>query len=652
MNRKERQDILISRGYLLEGENEEKIAPFFAVYLAEKFGVVVSEPNKLCAENVRSISEFFGLNVPDSFYNNPQDLTFYRSEELAVEQLVSYIRVELAGVKTDDPEVFARLPIFKKVLPSYKKGKEKVVRGYKIIDEAQADAILKEIAADYCAYTRPWSLSETDEFSVLLQNGYYDGRLICCKDNAINALLESGNVCFAKMLDRKDVVKMSVKILGDVSVINIGEKEKQLLKIALENAYTCVMTKKQAKYYNKIVKLTGADVEKVDNSSSPYVLAKKKLAQGDVVGAAEIFRENGSLLIRNVVWLLSRANADEAEKIIGMIDVVNKPIVAIQLLQTLAVQSNKCRVFVFNANGRFKSHIETLQERSTRRSVIGEEVKAKAVEALKNALKKHYAARPSLGKIYVSEKFRKVAIPMNTSATGKGLDVLPTGSRLPIKGDYIRAFCYWKNVYDRDLSVIVVDEYNEAESIFWGDFFEKKYGDSILSSGDVRGDKGAEYIDFKINEVYAAGCRYGVVFVNAYQDDFVTGESYCGYQDKNDLKTQAWSSKNIAMKIRIEGNTKQFAAFAFDFETREIIIFNLMDGRNKSIVDSNDVYAYEKYFSADFLKAFNIYDLLSLQGELVSDPAEADIVFDDSYKCGKSKKVVRPWDVEALIALI
>lgn len=454
------------------------------------------------------------------------------------------------------------------------------------------------------------------------------------------------------MLDYKDVVKMSVSILGESKMLKMDENVVGLLSLALKNASKCPLSKKQSKYFNKLIKKTGVGLPATDNSDSPYAVAKKMVAKGDVCGAAKYLSGQGSLLLRNLFWLLSRVKSErEAEEVLSMLKISN-PVIGVQILQTLAGYDEEARCFVFYKNGYKVMHEESEEECGKRRSYVDIFVRSRAAEAILDNIRSYYASRPSIGKIYVADSFRNVGVPVNTSVCGSGLDVYPTGSRLPVKGDHIRAFCYWKNVYDMDLSVAFLNSRNGVEPLYWGNYTDGMFGNSALTSGDARGYEGSEYVDFKITELLEKGWKYGVVFVNAFGGMFNEGEVFCGYQNKDDLKTKAWAPDNIAMKMSVKGEGRQFAAFALDLQRREVVVLNTLIGTHCHVVDNDSVYAFKPYLTPDVLDAFNMYTLLSLRGDLVDDPADADIVFDSDYVGKDGQKIVCPWDVPLLVSFV
>lgn len=644
--------ILIKRNVLRITDSASRDAAAFAAKLLNQFGIIVDKPKYLSSANLKTVGAFYGTEIPEGFYKNPQNLRYFSADELLIEQLVSYFTVSICGEESLNEEVFTRKPVFQKALPDYVEGKEIKVRYYKMMTEAECDKMLYEIASDFCGYTRKWSADEREEFKWLYLNGFYRNDMLKCKDNAIEMYLEYKNKTFARMLDKKDIVKMSVEIFGERKKLCFSDEEKTVITIAADCAGDCPLTKKQAKYFNAIVKNTDIRAQKATNDNSPYKQARAKLKSGNVIGAAQIFASNGSLLERNIVFLLSRANAEEAVKICSMLKCDN-PIVLIQLLYGVYFDDGKSkRVFSFIKKRNFVSHEETDYEFSCRKSVLTPEIRKILQQALYSKIREYYSRKPSLGNIYVSEKLKRIALPFNTSAMGMGLDVLPTGSRIPMRGEYLRTFCYWNNAFDIDASVIFIKENGERACLYWGNYSQKEFGNSVLCSGDDRSADGAEYCDFNISEVIDLGYKYAVFCLSGYGSSLDKGEIYCGYQDKSNLNTSVWSAKNIEFKIHVKGNTRSYIGFAFDFESRETVVLNRLVDSNSRVIDDKAIKNVKSFLNAKYLDAFSAYELLSMRGNVVDSPESAEVVFDFDYMPREDQKVIRPSEIEKLVNLL
>ena len=223
-----KQQILIKRHYLLSDlieEDQTKVA-YYNAFLFSNFGIVVDKPELLTREMIDAIDNLYCLNVPASYFKNPQDMKYYTSEELFVEQVISYFLAY--GAKDSHVEVFD------KELPEYKQGTEITLRKFQIVNTVEADEILTSILADYCAYTRPWSMDELYEVDYLITEHYYNDFAIRCGDNAA-ALLDKDS-SFAKYMYKKDLVvgdissRMSALVKGTLFFALVFVHKKLLLK--------------------------------------------------------------------------------------------------------------------------------------------------------------------------------------------------------------------------------------------------------------------------------------------------------------------------------------------------------------------------------------------------------------------------------------
>ena len=640
--------LLFARHYLLEdgAQIDKAKSAYYNAYLLANFGVVVNHPELLSEGMVKIISGEFKLNVPASFYANPQDTKYYTRHELLVEQLVSYLAVETVGY-------YDRIKLYAKDLPEYKVGDELKLREFQIVTMDEATKILCGVADSYCAYTRPFGLQEQAEFEWLFENGYYKGTEIKCRENVF-ALLRK-NVKFARFLDKKDLVKLSVSMFGDCKKFDYKKANSgtdlELIKECYPLVHDCPLTKKQAKYYNKIGSLCGVKANVATNANSPYKLAEAKMRAGDVYGAAQIYAHNGSLLQRNIKYLLSRANPIEAGKILDLIPAKN-PIVLYQMVSTLSEDKEGPRTFAFSKNNRMKRHIETDYESTWRKSKLNDSTKKLLHDLVGQKVKDAFAAMPSIGKSYVSDEFYKIGIPSNTSTGGKGIDVVPTGSRLPCRYDNIRTFVYWKDAFDIDSSLILVKDNGDVSTIGFYNYAAKPFGLSIMFSGDCRAAAGSEYYDLKLSELKAKGYKYVIQAFNGFASNLNEGEIFCGYQNKENLATRAWDPKNIEFQFQVKGDSRACIAFAFDLEKNEVVMLNMIRDADNLVLSPEDLKGVTRYMSDSSLE-FNCGLVADLRSEYSAvKPEDATIVFSNTYAPKEGQTVVRTWELEKLVALV
>ena len=648
------QTILIARHYLLavpqEVDPEEKVrTAYLNAYLFSNFGIVVDRPELLTETHVEEISDLFKLNVPASFYKNPQDTKYYTSDELFVNQVLAYFLAY--------GEENSSVDVFDKELPEYPEGKEIKLREFKILFSDEADKVLTNIAKSYADYKRPWSLDEENEFVYLYEQGYYKDFDILCADNAINMLNKDAN--FARFLYKKDLVKISVAACGEKSKLVLDKETADLIRKVIPLVKDCPMSKKQAKYFNTLINKVGAHgkVKPATNERSPYAKAQALLNKGDVLGAAKVYAANGSLFERNIKMLISRANPAEALEIINMIPSKN-PIALYQLVTSLMEDNGGNRTFTFTKNRLVKKHVETEYEAKWRKSRINEGTRKMIHDAVFAQIEAGYRAQPSLGKVYVSPEFFKVGVPVNTSASGKGIDVLPAGSRIPVRGNKIRTFVHWEHAFDIDSSLVIIDEKGKIDLMYFARCHNKAYANDLLFSNDVTSPTGTEYYDMDLDGLRRHGVRYIIQTFHGFCSNLNSGEIYCGYQDKKNLNTKAWEPKNIELKIHVKGDTCAFMSFGVDLETNEVVIFNMLLDSEDRVVSGALKDTVMKYLSPNYLELNMGLVATYRASEVVPTPEEADVVFDAAYnsavdpETGKAtQKVVRPYEVERLVGL-
>lgn len=655
------RDILTLRHFLVSTSEQEAVnekTKFYNAYLLANFGIVVDKPYLLTSEMVQDISKILKLEVPKSFYANPQDTRYFTKEELLIEQVVSYF-----AYATD----LGRIEIFKKDLPEYFVGDEIKLRTFQILTEDEAQIQLESIMKSYCSYTRPFSIDELEEFTALYYGGYLkEDTEIKCKDN-IFTLLES-DISFARFLDKKDIVKLSVQKFGDNASFKNYKKtsaksyvSEELAKLARYIPYVkhCPMSKKQAKYFNKIVSLCGLNVPKATNAQSPDRRALKLLEEGNVVAAADIYASSGSMLERRIKMLLSRANPREAIEILDKLPAKN-PLVLYQTISNIAADNGVARTFTFYHNNKVKTHRESDYETTWRKSKLNESTRKLLKDTCIEKIKTYYRELPSLGNIYIADNFYKIGLPTNTSASGKGMDVLPTGSRVACTGSAVRTFVHWKDAFDIDSSLIVVGANNELTSMGWFNYSGKGFGNDILFSGDITGSKGAEFFDIDLDALAARGCKYVIQTFHGYMSKLDRGEIYAGYQNKENLQTKAWDPKNIEMQFRVQGDSRGCIAFAIDIQTREVIILNQIIDDDSRVVNPNGFKTIEKYLNDAFLDV-TIGMIAECRGNLVDNPMDADIVFDDTFVKPEPNsaddfqneyQIIRSYELEKLVEFI
>ena len=348
-------------------EEDEKKRAYLNSFLLVNFGVELENPERVCDDVIRSLDDLLSLKVPESFYESPQDTAYFNKGELLLEQVVSYF----LGYGTN----LKRVELFKKVLPrKYVVGGEIKTRKYRIIDEKEADNSLKEVASNLASYKRPFSPAETVRFLSLMKEGYFpvDGE-IACRDNIFPLLEDFPDL--ASRLDKKDLVKLSIEYFGDGDKLVFFPDDEDdarhlaILRGASTKVRDCPLSKRQAKYFNKILKITSGKKGKETNEASPYKKLNKMMKEKGAVSAAEYLSTQGSLLERNLRYLLSRCvNAKQVREVIDKLDDKN-PTLLFQIYSSFTKdRKGQRRTFVYVKDKKIRTHVETQEEVEKRRS--------------------------------------------------------------------------------------------------------------------------------------------------------------------------------------------------------------------------------------------------------------------------------------------
>ena len=652
--------ILLKNSLILGTRYRQLSSHRYAAYCLNNFAVILTGKVYNINKDVYDvIDKFFGGSENrEGFYKHPLETTELSSEKLELEQIASYFMFE-NGLSDGK-----RIELFITNFSQYYKGTESKPRIFKVIDEAEAKTFLESLLNNYLSYTRKWGMEEKEDVLAILDY-LPDFKIyeVSCKDNIISLIVETDNYQLAEFLDYKDIVKWSLSTIGERNkhFRSVARENKEFMKInnALNYAKPCRLTKKQAKYFNKICHFFNKDLRVIHNS--PYVEAKRVLKSGNAVKAAKILANNGSLLERNIVWLLSRAkNKSEKEEILNMLSDKN-PIVLYQLLSQIKPEQGDARTFVFFNNNAAKSHVETEYETKWRKSVLDEETHYLLVSYCREKISAHYS-KAKIGKVYVSDIFKKVALPTNTSASSSGLDVYPSGTRLPITHNFIRTFVYWNNIPDIDSAALFFKEDSSyPKELSWRTYSSEEcketFGTAALSSADDRSMNGVEYQDFNISELRSKGFKKCVFIFYSYDERNFNKEGAsvnCGFQFLNEQETNPWNPKNNEVNISVRGKGAVFVGFLIDLEAMELVVINSALNSYNTVFTLNDLNVARKYENAT--KYLSMHDIItSLATDIVDDPKEADYIFDEKYPIDKvlpNQKLVRPTDISTLVSLI
>lgn len=344
------------------------------------------------------------------------------------------------------------------------------------------------------------------------------------------------------------------------------------------------------------------------------------------------------------------------------------------------------RTFVFQKNNRLRVHKETEDEVKRRKSNLPFSTVRVAENTIRRQLAKTLNGR--VGKVWFDPNLEGLAIPLETATGNSGFGVLPTGSRIKIpEGKFIRAFTYWEKVNDIDLSAFALTEDGKQEEFSWRNMYAKQ-GQDITFSGDQTSgyNGGSEYLDinlekFKLNY---PDYRY-IVFCNNVYSGINFSDCYCkaGFMireenpelilpwkgerdpktpgrvkyedfDTEKLQPKIFDPNTVATSFRINTQSMFAYLFAIDLKTREMVWLNVSREGRTTVAGTTGMDWLKKYLTmTDIL---SLKDLYRMAGEIVADPADADILVTDNGaknldRIGETE-IVHSWDFEKMLGLL
>ena len=263
-----------------------------------------------------------------------------------------------------------------------------------------------------------------------------------------------------------------------------------------------------------------------------------------------------------------------------------------------------------------------------------------------------------LGNVYIDEKMKNIALPLQESASMGGLGVLPKGSRLKIEQcKKIRAFTYWEKVNDIDLSIIGMHDDGTQVEFSWRTMYQNQ-SEFITYSGDqVSGfDGGSEYFDVDLQLLKEKHPKINyLVFANNVFSFLPFSQCFCkaGYmlRDVED-SGKVFEPKTVKSSYLINANSTFAYLFALDLKANELIWLNLAMSRFEAVAGRQDVSFLKKYFNTT--KILSIYDLFGMMAtNVVDNVEEADVVVsDDVAVVSESQKLIRSCDYDKILPLI
>lgn len=622
---------------------------------------------------IKYSSKMLGQNIPDPFYKGfPNSVKQLTKDELLFDQLMHY-RYTYGYQHFDNPghslleELYKRIPFKENI----------TIKEFIILKEEDAVNELKIFVDDLLASTRPLSDSQYQLVQNFINEYKYCVENIASKNTAIRLLINTRNEYYVRFLNLSDVIKVVDQLNYElyrnenVKKLNLKNKDRKFITKIIDilfeqgqcNIKECFEKRKiwcgllhhiHYKPSNDMAKEFLSLVRSGKNISA-YAEFEKSMLDYNIKEAVDcLVRNKGSgSLLRHLNYILSRCYDDEdIEYVIKRINTKN-PIILIQLLLSFNhIQTH--RVFKFTKYNRLKVHIETYKEIHKRRSRLSRKLVDILTVKIYENLSEIYKSK--INKIYIDEKFKKIALPLQENTSMGGLGVLPKGSRLAIeKGKKVRAFTYWEKVNDIDLSAIGITKNGRQKEFSWRTMFSNQ-SDVITFSGDQTSGYfgGSEYFDINLDlfkESYS-DIDY-LVFCNNVYSNSTFNNCFCkaGYmlRDSND-SGEIYEPKTVDSSFVINCDSTFAYLFAIDLNKKELVWLNVSKDSNQHVAGVSSLNFLFDYL--DVTNTINVYKLFEMMAnELVDNPMDADVVVsDENVEVREDTIVIHSYDFEKILS--
>ncbi len=621
-------------------------------------------------------SAWLGIHVPLPFYRGfPQSIRTLSPDQLLFDQLFHYVVTYGFGAFEE-----AGHSVMEQYLERVAFQEEVTVREYTIVDEIEAKALLKESVSGLLSSTRP--LSEHD-FKIVKT---YITKFGCpsdiaSKNTAIRLLVELRDLAFAEFLTLSDVMKvvdyLNYTVYDNRSLKKLNFKNRdrvfltKLLDAILENGVynikDCFEKKtlwcgflhhihyqpksKRGEEFVMLMRQKG--------NISIYSDFEALIATGDILGAAKLLceKKGSGALLRQLHYLLSRAKTEE--EILGILSLVraDNAMILLQLyIRYRTYVEESYRTFRFTRYNRFVAHKETHKEARRRKTFLSREVLSLLERFIEEHLEKALSGR--LGKVYIDESMKKIALPMQENTAMGGIGVLPRGSRIPIAdGEKLRAFVYWEKVYDIDLSAIGFDDEGKLHEFSWRTMSKNQSGAIIFSGDETSGyEGGSEYYDIQLDEFIKKHPKIKMlVFTANVYSGSPFSECVCraGYMMRaTDDSGEIYEPKTVRSAFTVNCDSTMSYLFGVDLAAREFVWLNVAKDSDATVAATEATEYLLPYFM--LTDAMNYHRFFTMMAsETVDTPEEADVaVGDGEYTLKEGAEQIRSYDYEKLFSLM
>ncbi len=673
------KNYLFTKHILVNDYKKENNHAFSSLYsFAHYFNIKIVKGKHLATEElIEFISGRLGRYIPEPFYKGfPNTVKALSKDELLFDQLLSYyLSYDLDNF--EEPLHSIMEEKFEKVAFN----EQAPIRFFDILSEEEANKQLFNIVTNLLSSKRPLNIANYTLVLNYLRDFPFDVQKCASKDTAIRFLIDSKNLCFTKFLILPDFIKVVdylnffLYLNKDVKKLNLKNKDRVFLSGVLDillgknNLFIDACFEKQHLWCGILHHLhykpktdsaqDFVNLMRKGKNISAYSLFEKAVSKKDINKASCILvkQKSPATLLRHLNYLLSRCQTEEEIATLLKKITTDNNIVLIQLLLMYAnYNSEQIRTFKFSRFGTLTTHVETKKEFASRKSRISSELAQKVSKILLANLENNL--KNKLGKVYISEEMKKIALPIQENTSMGGFGILPKGSKISLpQGKKIRAFTYWEKVNDIDLSIIGIDENLKQHEFSWRSMFENQ-SDAITFSGDQTSGYygGSEYFDIDLDEIknQFPNIKYYVFCNNVYSGtNFDECICRAGFMMRDTIDSgEVFEPKTVTSSYTVNCLSTFAYMFALDVEKREIIWLNVAKESSEIIAGRTNLLFLMDYFNmTSVINMFSLFKMMAT--EIVSSPSNADIIVcDEEIDIKEGSIQIKSYDTDKIIALI
>ena len=647
--------------------------------LAGLFGIKIVKGEELADPSMISYaSSQLGEKVPEPFYRGfPESVRKLTREKLLFDQMFHYFTTYGLGDFSE-----AGHSVFEENFERTAFKEKTEIREFSILTEEEAEKRLSGIVEDLLAGTRPLSEQQYELCLDFIRDHKQIPERIASKNTAIRLLLDLRDLSYAKYLKMSDVIKVVDELnyrsyhSDNPRKLNLKNQDRKFLTrlmneiFAAGNCDTEECFEKKHLWNGLLHHLhfrphsdearEFANAMRGRKNRSAYAAFEKKMADGDVRGAAQFLKEakGPGAVLRQLNYLISRCETDEdVRSVTECLDTRNVILLIQLLIQYETYRTDGApRTFTFTKYDRLKVYTEKAEDWSKRRSVIRSEQAVMLSELIRNRLKELLRGR--LGTVYIDPAMADYAIPIQENTSQGGFGVLPRGTHLPIgEMKVLRGFTYWEKVNDIDLSVFGLSESGNQIEFSWRTMASRQAGAITYSGDQTSGFKGgSEFFDIDVamfRKTYP-GVRYLVFCDNVYSfGTFSACFCKAGYMLRDKAGSGGiYEPKTVQSAFVINCDSRFAYLFGVDLNKSEFIWLNMSRDSNAAVAGTTRMDFLLDYFRVT--DVINMKSFFEMAAERVTDRMdEADVIVTNRpVEAREGVSVIREYDFEKVTALM